>query len=219
MTYICKDVRCERSKQTVNATQDQYMILSRENNLLQYKHIISLRQVYYKQRNSLLIQVEVLNRLFTKNCVIWTEILSVSFLFNTFFISALDWCFENRSLKTLFSTQIRGEEKQPQEHQYPCPILLEFDHSSPRLCKNHKNLRSIRKLKHARHFYIDQGLCMFLIQMLIIVGISFINSELVKTLYSVGLLQICSGNNNASFLLYAWEDMHLINKDVTSLYV
>ena len=70
MTYICKDVRCERSKQTVNATQDQYMILSRENNLFQYKHIISLRQVYYKQRNSLLIQVEVLNRLFTKNCVI-----------------------------------------------------------------------------------------------------------------------------------------------------
>ena len=51
-----------------------------------------------------------------------------------------------------------------------------------------------------RDNYIDRGCCIFLMQMLKTVSISFINCELVRTLYSVGYIQICSGNNNTSLL-------------------
>ena len=53
-------------KQTVKASQDRCKIPSRWNNLFQDKQIICLRQADYMQRNSLLIKVQVLNRLFTK---------------------------------------------------------------------------------------------------------------------------------------------------------
>ena len=43
-TYLRKDVRCERSKQTINASQDRYKIPSCWNNLLRDKQIICLRQ-------------------------------------------------------------------------------------------------------------------------------------------------------------------------------
>ena len=103
---------------------------------------------------------------------------------------------EGRSLTTHFSTKMRGR-KQPQEHQGPSRILLEFRHYSPPLSKNIKNLRSMRKFKHARHLHWHlhlhlaltlTGLCIFLVQMLKTVSISFINSELVRTLYLVWLL-------------------------------
>ena len=58
----------------------------------------------------------------------------------------------------------------------------------------------------------------FLMQMLKTVSITFFNSELTRTLYSVWFLQICSGNNNTSLLLYDCKDIHLINKSVTSPY-
>ena len=70
-----------------------------------------------------------------------------------------------------------------------------------------------------RDIYIDQELCIFLMQMLKTVSISFIDSELVRTLHSMGCFQICSGNSNTSLLLYAYEVIHLINKDVISRYV
>ena len=43
-TYICKKVRCEKSKQTVNVSQDRYKISSCWNNLFQDKQIICLCQ-------------------------------------------------------------------------------------------------------------------------------------------------------------------------------
>ena len=43
-TYLCKGVCCERSKQTVNASQDRYKIPSCWNNLFRDKQIICLRQ-------------------------------------------------------------------------------------------------------------------------------------------------------------------------------
>ena len=66
--------------------------------------------------------------------------------------------------------------------------------------------------------YIDQGLCIFLMQILKTVNISSINRDLVRSLYSVGCFQICSGNNT-SLLLYVFEVIHLINKGVISPYV
>ena len=42
---------------------------------------------------------------------------------------------------------MRGEETQPQEHQYPFPILLEIRHSSPPLCKEHKKPEVDKKIQ------------------------------------------------------------------------
>ena len=99
------------------------------------------------------------------------------------YFSYLPWIAASEGRSSL--AQIR-DRKQPQEHQHSSPILLEFCHYFPPLCKNHKKMRSIRKLKHARR--IDRGLCIFLVEMLKTVSISFINSKRVRTLYSVWLL-------------------------------
>ena len=83
-------------------------------------------------KNSVLIKVQVWNRLYIKNCVTRTEILLVSFLM--YHITPgllLSIC---RSLTA-------------QEHQHPCPILLEFRHSSPPLCKNHKKHNVDKKIQ------------------------------------------------------------------------
>ena len=78
-TSICKDVRCKRSKQLINASQDRCEIPLCWNNLFLDKQIVCLRQADYMRRNSLLIKY-IKNRLFTKNCITQTEILLVSFL-------------------------------------------------------------------------------------------------------------------------------------------
>ena len=82
------------------------------------------------RRNSLLIKVQVLNRLFTQNYTTLTKILLVSFLFIP-----------------LFSIKMRAQEIQSQEHQHHCPILLEFCHFSPLLCKNHKKPEFDKKIQ------------------------------------------------------------------------
>ena len=66
-------------------------------------------------------------------------------------------------------------------------VLLEFCHSSLPLCKNHKK-PEVDKISSMRNTYTDRGLCIFLVKMLKTVSISFINSKLVRTLYSVWLL-------------------------------
>ena len=42
---------------------------------------------------------------------------------------------------------MREEETQPQEHPHPCPILLEFRHSSPPLCKSHEKPEVDKKIQ------------------------------------------------------------------------
>ena len=56
---------------------------------------------------------------------------------------------EGRSLRTPFFTKMRGEETQLQEHQHPCPILLEFCHSSPPFRKKPKK----SEVEHVRHLH------------------------------------------------------------------
>ena len=66
---------------------------------------------------------------------------------------------------------------------------------------------------------IDQELCIFLVEMLKTVSISFINSKLLNWLEHFILrdcFQFYSGNNNKSLLLYACEVIHLINKSANS---
>ena len=60
-------------------------------------------------------------------------------------------------LTTIFSTQMRGEEVQPQEHQHPCLILLKFHHSSPLLFKNHKNPEVDKKIQTYKTFTLTKG--------------------------------------------------------------
>ena len=72
---LYKDVRCERSKQT--------KCKSRLYDCMQT--IVCKRQVDYMLRNLLLIKVQVLNRIYTKNCITRTEILLVSFVMYFFF--------------------------------------------------------------------------------------------------------------------------------------
>ena len=105
-----------------------------------------------------------------------------------------------------------------QEHQHPCPILLEFRHSSPPLFKNYKKPEVHKKFKHARH--IDRESFVFS---------SYRDSkESVSRLLTLNWLehfiwwdyfQICCGSNNKTLLLYACEVIHLINKSVISRWV
>ena len=86
---------------------------------------------------------------------------------------------EAQSLTTLLSTKT-----QSQQHQHPCPILLQLHHSSLPFCKNHKQTLRLSM----QDTYIYWGLCIFLMRMLKTGSISFINCELVRTLHLVVLL-------------------------------
>ena len=113
------------------------------------------------------------------------------------------------SWTTLFSTKMRGGNTVTRTltsltHSIWQPSLLPFF-----LQKPWKNLRL-----SMRDTYIDRGLCIFLMQMLKAVSISFINCELVWTLYL--LVCFCSGNKNTLF--YASDVTHLISKGVIPMY-
>ena len=88
---------------------------------------------------------------------------------------------EDRSLTTLSSTQMRG--RKHNHKNIPAPF---YQSSVTPPLPSVKTIKNLRKFKHARHFYIDRGLCIFLVQVFKTVSISFNNSELVRTLYSVG---------------------------------
>ena len=85
------------------------------------------------------------------------------------------------SLTTLFLPKMRGKETKSQEH-HLCPILLEF----------HPPLPSVKTIKNLvlsiQDTYIDQELCIFLIQLPETVSVLCNNCELVRTIYLVGLL-------------------------------
>ena len=108
--------------------------------------------------------------------------------------------------------QNEGEETKSQEHQHPCPILLEFRHSSPPFCKNDQKTW----VRACETKYIDQRLCIFLMQILKAVNLLTVNWS--EHFFRWGYFQICSGNNISS-LLYPCEVIHLIKKSVISPYV
>ena len=85
LTYLCKDVRCKRSKQTVNGSQDRYTIPSCWNNLLRDKQIICLHQADYMRRNWVLIKVLSMKQ------TIYQKLRNSNG--NTFIFSSLDCCF------------------------------------------------------------------------------------------------------------------------------
>ena len=86
-------------------------------------------------------------------------------------------------VQQLFSAKIKdGEETQPQEYQHPCPILLDLHHSSLNVFKNHEKPDVDKKTqvcKEWRALYFSRADA---------VSISFIDSELIRTLYLLELL-------------------------------
>ena len=66
--------------------------------------------------------------------------------------------------------------------------------------------------------YVDQGLFIFLVQMLRTVSILLLTLNWSEHFIWCVCFQICSGNNNLS-LLHAFEVISLINKGATSPYV
>ena len=94
---------------------------------------------------------------------------------------------------TLFSTKMRGLNTVTRtiNSQHPCPILLEFCHSSPPFCKNHK--------KPCETLTLTEGFV-------------FSSCRYSKqSLFWWGCFQTSSGNNNTSLLLYACKVIYLIN--------
>ena len=105
------------------------------------------------------------------------------------------------------------------EHQHPCPILIEFHHSSPPLCKNHKKPEVDKKIQASETLTLTEGF---------VFSSCRCSKQSVSRLLTLnwsehfircGCFQICSENNNTSLLLYACEVIHLINKGVISPYV
>ena len=113
-----------------------------------------------------------------------------------------------------------GGRKKPQEHQHPSPILLQFRHSSPPLCKNHKNPDVDKKIQaYARHLTLTEGFVFSSCGCAKQSVSRLLTLNWSEHFIRCGCFQICSGNNNISLLLYACEVIHLINKDVTSSHV
>ena len=134
-----------------------------------------------------------------------------------FFISLLDCCFRRSEFNNILLYPNEEEETQRKEHQHPCLILLEFRHSSP-LCKNHKKPKVDKKSQTCETLTLTEGFIFSSYRcskQLVSRSLTLNWSEL---LIPLGCFQICSGNNNTSWL-YACENIHLISKAVTSLYV
>ena len=106
-----------------------------------------------------------------------------------------------------------GEETKSQEHQHPCPILLEFHHSSPHFCKNRRKTwsRACETVTLTEGFVFSSCRCSKQsVSRLLTVNWS-------EQFIRLGYFHICCGNNNT--LLYACEVIHLIKKGVISPYV
>ena len=161
----------------MNASQDRY----------KDSRLKCLHRADCMRRNSLLINVQTIyQKLRNSNGN------TFSFIPHVCYFSYLSWITASKGLglTTLFSTKMMWEEiarrtSTPVSHSIRVPSLL----SSPPLpsAKTIKNLESRRKFS-IRDTYIDGGLCIFLVQMLKTVSISFINIQLVRKLYSGWLL-------------------------------
>ena len=101
------------------------------------------------------------------------------------------------------------------QEKHPCPILLEFRHSSAPICKNHKKPEVDKKIQACETITLSKSFifssCRCFKQ-----SVSCLLSPKWSELYiRWHCFQICSGNNK-SLVLYPCEVIHLINKGVIS---
>ena len=112
-----------------------------------------------------------------------------------------------------------GRSLTTQQQEHPCPILLEFCHSSPLYFKNHKKTEIDKKILACETLTLTKGF---------LISSCRCSKQSVSCLLTLncsedfirwGFFQICSGNNNTLLLLYACETINLIHRGVISLYV
>ena len=151
-TYLCEDICCKRSKQTINASQDWYKILFAGITYFNIQdYMITSSRLYAKEFSfdkSSSVKQTTYQRLHNsyKN--------TFGFMPHVCYFSYHPWiaASEGRSLTT-------------QEHQHPYPILLEFYHSSPSLFKNHeqpevdKNILACKTLTLTESFVFSLCRC------------------------------------------------------------
>ena len=108
-----------------------------------------------------------------------------------------------------------------QEHQHPCPILLEFRHSSPPLCKNHKKPEVDKKIQACETltFTLTEGFVFSSCKRSKQSASHLLALNWSEQPIRCGYFQICSGNNNISLSFYACEVIHLMKNGVASPYV
>ena len=105
-----------------------------------------------------------------------------------------------------------------QEHQHPRPILLEFRHPSPPLCKNHKKPEVDKKLQTCEILTLTESFVFFSCRSLKQSVSRLLIRNWSEYFIGWGCFQICGRNNNA-LLLYDCEVIPMINKGVISPYV
>ena len=134
------------------------------------------------------------------------------------FIPSLDSCCQRSEFNNTLLYQSKGKETQPQEHQYPCPILLEFCHFSLPLCKNHKKSEVYQKIQACETLTLTKGFVFSLYRCSKQSVSRLLTLNWSKYFIRWGYFQICSGNKSTLLLLYACKIIHFINKGVISLH-
>ena len=131
---------------------------------------------------------------------------------NTFTFISHECYFSYHPLITAFESQSLIT----QELQHPCLILLDFHHSSPPLCKNHKQPEVDKKIQACETLTLSENFVFSLWRC---------SKQSVSRLLTLNwsehvvlwvVFQISSGNNNTSLLLYACEAIYFTNKGVIS---
>ena len=138
------------------------------------------------------------------------EILLVSFLiFAIFYIAPILLLPKLMSLTRIFSTKIRRGKYSHKNINIPVPF---YQNSVTPPLPSAKTIKKVGSSMLDRvDTYIDRGLCIFLMQMLKTVSISFINCEFIRTLYSVGLI-LNLQRKQVMILLYVQEQGGILFK-------
>ena len=109
-----------------------------------------------------------------------------------------------------------GRSLTTQEHQHPCPILLEFFYSSPPLYKNHEKPEIDKKIQACETLTFTESFAFFSCRCSKQSLSLLLTLNWSKYFICLGRFQIYSGHNDTSLLLYACEAIQLINKGVIS---
>ena len=134
-TYLCEDVRCERSKLQMQV-KIGIRFHSAEGTCFEISRLSMLTSNRYAKESpsdkSSSIKQTIYQKLRHLN-----EVFLV--LFHIYVILSPQYCcFRSSEFNNILLCENEGEETQSQEHRHPCPALLEFHHSSHPFCKNHK---------------------------------------------------------------------------------
>ena len=131
-----------------------------------------------------------------------------------FLISPLDYCFWK-----LFPTKMRGKKTATRKWTSLSPSIIRVLSLLPSSSLKTIKKPEVNKKLSMQDTYVEQRLCIFLVQMLRTVSISFINSKLVRMLYLEGLLSNVVKTVMHHYYCVPVKSFILINMRLTSPYV